>query len=105
MLINKESLHSNAVPLRISNSCSNKVCIPKDMIIDTSEVIRNDSYSVNGIILTARDNDLKAGAQRLLMQKICTIYTHLDHSILNPNKENINNSLKQLERLPNCQFS
>ena len=57
LLINKTTCHNNALHLVISNNSDNKVCIPKDMTIFTSEEISNGSYNTNEITLTARLND------------------------------------------------
>ena len=87
MLINKDSLHNSAVLLIISINYDNKVCIPKDFTIGSSEVISNDSYSIIEIFLTARCNDLKTDAQTFLTQKIHAISTHSDHSRQNTNQD------------------
>ena len=60
-LINKDTLHNNALPLIIINNLNNKVCIPKNLPIGTSELISDDSYF--SMPLTARPNDIKTDTQ------------------------------------------
>ena len=47
----------------------NKACSCKDIMVGTSEVISNDSYTINEITLTAKDNDYKTDAQTFFTQK------------------------------------
>ena len=49
MPINKATLHNNVLPLIIINYSQNKVCIPKDITVGTSDLIDNDSHSINEI--------------------------------------------------------
>ena len=76
MLINKDSLHDSAAHLIISNISENKVCIPKDLTIVSSQITNNDSYSINEITLTMRYNEIKADTQRNHIQKTHTVNTH-----------------------------
>ena len=54
---NKATLHSDTLPL--TKKSENKVCIPKDITIGTSEEITNGCYSINEITLTGKPNDIK----------------------------------------------
>ena len=74
-LINKATLHNNAVPLIITNNSDNKHCIPKDITISTSELIDSDSYSISEATLTARPNDIKTDTQTNPTQKTHTVNT------------------------------
>ena len=58
-LINKSTSNNNALPLIMTNNSETKVCLPKDMPIGTSEVNNNDNYSIIGITLTAKPDDIK----------------------------------------------
>ena len=51
MLIIKDSLINNAVPLTIT---TNNVSHPKDITISTSEGIINESYSISDISLNCQ---------------------------------------------------
>ena len=68
-LINKDLLHNNAALLIFFKISDNKIYIPQDITIGTSEVISNDNYITNEMTLTAGDGDIKANAQEDHTQK------------------------------------
>ena len=84
LLINNDTMYCNNAPLLIiTNNSNNKVYIPKDIIICTSEEIMNDQYSINDIILTARPNGIKTDTKPIkptanFKQKNCNTNTILD---------------------------
>ena len=59
MLINIATLHNNTLPLIIMNNLDNKGCIPKDILMGTSEAMSNDHYNINEIALVAKSNNIK----------------------------------------------
>ena len=65
ILINKATLHNNALRLIITNNSDNKVCIPKAITIGTSELISNDSYRINELNSSARHNTTTEAKQTL----------------------------------------
>ena len=62
-LINKATLHSNAIPLVLTNNSEIKFWILKDITIGASELTDNEFYCINKITLTAQCNDMKTGTQ------------------------------------------
>ena len=60
MLINTGTLHNNTtLPLIITNSSDNEVCIPKEIGIGTSKEINSGSHNINEIALSTSINNIK----------------------------------------------
>ena len=87
------------IHLIITSNSDNKVCIPKDITIGTSEEISSDCYNINELTLTARINGIKIDETtrtksfKLIanpIQKNTDIHSCIDHlSIINQKDDNI----------------
>ena len=67
MLVTNDPLHNNTFPLIISTISNIKFCTPKDIIMGMLKDLDNDSYSINDITLTDRDNDITSGLEKNLL--------------------------------------
>ena len=55
--VNTQTLHKNiTIPVVITNNSDNKVCIPINITIETSEEVNSKCYNINEITLTTCRN-------------------------------------------------